>query len=395
MLRSGQRLPSPTAHYVINAQIGEGGFGVTFKGTREHDGAEVVLKVLKFEKMAQWKSLELFHREAETLRALNHPRVPRYEEFFASNGEDSVDLSHGDIKQLNGFELVLVQAFVEGENLQEYLEDGHRITPENVMSICESVLQILDYLHTLSPPVIHRDVNPKNIILAPNGEAHLVDFGAIQQTIRSETLAGSTNIGTYGYSPMEQMMGKARPESDLYGLGATLLYLLSGIEPVHWPMDDATSKVNLSELGLVTNDGHGVRDRLCRLISRLVEPIASMRPASAEETMGWLSRGAPPKATPVVVAVNEKPKRSFLKALFLLALGGSIGGAGIIYPLNFSEFSETRMIEMAPFWVLPAAFGGVGFMALNTKRPLRNAIIGSILAAGALAFFFQAIFPAL
>jgi len=77
LLSPCQRLPSLSGHYLMAAQNGEGGFEVTYRGTREGDGAEAVINVLKFAKISQWKSLQLFHREAETLRSLGHPRIPQ------------------------------------------------------------------------------------------------------------------------------------------------------------------------------------------------------------------------------------------------------------------------------------------------------------------------------
>ena len=88
-------------------------------------------------------------------------------------------------------------------------------------------------------------------------------------------------------------------------------------------------------------------------------------------------------------------KTSKYRTLFILFLGGSVGSAGIIYPLNFKNFSETQLVEMAPFWVLPAAFGFIGLLVQHTKRPLLNAAVGTLIAAGALVVFLFGIFPSM
>ena len=94
--------------------------------------------------------------------------------------------------------------------------------------------EYLAYLHELRPPIIHRDVKPGNIVLAPDGEAWLVDFGAVRDRILHEIRTegeGATIVGTYGYMPYEQFQGRALPASDVYALGMTLVFLLSHKEP--------------------------------------------------------------------------------------------------------------------------------------------------------------------
>jgi serine/threonine protein kinase len=89
---------------------------------------------------------------------------------------------------------------------------------------------ILEHLHALSPPVIHRDIKPSNVLLDSAGKAYLIDFGAVRE-ILSPPDGGRTVAGTYGYMPFEQFEGRAAPASDLYSLGATLLFLLSHKAP--------------------------------------------------------------------------------------------------------------------------------------------------------------------
>ena len=96
---------------------------------------------------------------------------------------------------------------------------------------------MLAFIHRRAPPLIHRDVNPKNIIVRPDGRAALVDFGSVQAALRSAGQAGTmTAAGTFGYAPMEQFLGQASPRSDLYGLGMTALAVCSGREPEQLPL---------------------------------------------------------------------------------------------------------------------------------------------------------------
>ena len=103
-----------------------------------------------------------------------------------------------------------------------------------VIEIALQVSGILEYLHSLSPPIIHRDIKPSNILIDSNGDVQLVDFGAVRDKIlHNQKTEGSdfTVVGTYGFMPFEQFQGRAVPASDIYSLGATLVYLLSHKEP--------------------------------------------------------------------------------------------------------------------------------------------------------------------
>src|SRR6185295_6373321 len=93
--------------------------------------------------------------------------------------------------------------------------------------------EVLDYLHGRVPPVIHRDIKPSNVIRRPDGSFALVDFGSVRDSLKPE--GGSTVVGTFGYMAPEQFQGRALPASDVYGVGATLIALVSGLEPEDLP----------------------------------------------------------------------------------------------------------------------------------------------------------------
>lgn len=101
--------------------------------------------------------------------------------------------------------------------------------------IAIQLLEILTYLHSLTPPVIHRDIKPQNIIRNNHGKIYLVDFGAVQDTYHNTVTGGSTVVGTYGYMAPEQFKGQAVFSTDLYGLGTTLLFLLTQKCPTELP----------------------------------------------------------------------------------------------------------------------------------------------------------------
>jgi len=183
----------------------------------------VIVKFLAFEGEVQWDSFKLFEREAQVLKQLNYPRIPKYRDYFRVND--------GSLR------LGLVQEYVPGSSLKELLNQGKKFTEQQVRQIAVQVLQILIYLHELSPSVLHRDIKPSNLIWGENEQVYLVDFGAVQDRAAPEG-ATFTVVGTYGYSPMEQFGGRAVPASDLYALGATLIHLLTGIVPADLPQQN-------------------------------------------------------------------------------------------------------------------------------------------------------------
>ncbi len=183
----------------------------------------VVVKLLAFGGDIQWQDLKLFEREANILKQLDHPRIPKYRDYFSI---DDRTLWFG-----------LVQEYIPGSSLKEILEGGKRYTEEEVRQIAKQVLQILVYLHGLHPPLLHRDIKPNNLIWGKDEQVYLVDFGAVQDRAALEG-ATFTVVGTYGYAPMEQFGGRAVPASDLYALGATLIHLLTRTAPADLPNQD-------------------------------------------------------------------------------------------------------------------------------------------------------------
>ena len=183
----------------------------------------VIIKLLAFDPHSQWSNLKLFEREAAVLKHLTHPCIPQYRDYFS-------------IK--DGFLWFgLVHDYIPGHSLKELLTQGHHFSEVEVRNIAASLLDILIYLHELSPTVLHRDIKPSNIILGQKNKINLIDFGSVQARAAVEG-ATFTIVGTYGYTPMEQFGGRAVAASDLYALGATLIHLLTGTAPADLPQCD-------------------------------------------------------------------------------------------------------------------------------------------------------------
>ncbi len=156
--------------------------------------------------------LQKFNREAAILASLSHPSIVTVRDHFVEDGRSYI-----------------VMDCVHGTNLRQYVRSLERVEKRVVVSIARQLLDVLSYLHGLSPPVVHRDLTPDNIMhLGERDEIRVIDFGAANIYTSEGT---GTLIGKQGYMPPEQFKGKASPGSDVYAFGSTLLFLLTGEDP--------------------------------------------------------------------------------------------------------------------------------------------------------------------
>lgn len=210
----------------LGDQIGRKTFLALDKLAPDITKNSVVIKLLSLGNNFSWQHLKLFTREAETLKKINHAAIPRY--------LDYLEIDEPDFK---GF--ALVQTYIEAENLEHHLKAGRTFSEAEVIQIARALLDTLIYLQSQSPAIVHRDLKPSNILLTNRsghqvGDVYLVDFGSVQHLAAQE--GGTiTVVGTYGYMPPEQFGGRTTPASDLYSLGATLIYLVTGRHPTELP----------------------------------------------------------------------------------------------------------------------------------------------------------------
>ncbi|MEG4055505.1 MULTISPECIES: serine/threonine-protein kinase [unclassified Microcoleus] len=232
---------------------------------------QVTLKMLAFSPEMHWEELKLFEREAQVLQALNHTRIPCYRDYFSLEREAGAGLPW----------FGLVQDYIPGFSLQELLEKGKKFSEKQVRKIATEVLEILIYLHELSPPVLHRDIKPSNLIWGEDQQVYLVDFGAVQAQA-AVTGVTFTVVGTSGYAPLEQFWGRAVAASDLYALGATLIHLLTGMTPADLPQKD--SRIQFS-------DRVSVNPTLVSWIEKMTEIALEKRFSKAREALAALKSG--------------------------------------------------------------------------------------------------------
>jgi eukaryotic-like serine/threonine-protein kinase len=318
--------------YRIIRSIGQGAFGTTYEAEDLTNYKRVAIKVLSLRQTQDWKALDLFERESQVLAHLNHPAIPKYLGYFY---EDTQDDRH----------FYLIQELVEGDSLADLVKKGWHATEEQVRDIAKQVLEILDYLHWLNPPVIHRDIKPQNIIRRPDGQIYLVDFGAVQDVYRRTLIEGGTFVGTVGYMPPEQFRGQAFFASDLYALGATLLFLLTHRSPDELPQ--IRMKIDF-------RDRISVSPQFADWLEKMLEPAIEDRYKSAREALGVLRHRSqiakpisfgpsrqPPKGSQVVL---QKGDRSLF--VQLLPVRHNWGGRWLI-PISISILSHLILFIFA------------------------------------------------
>ena len=264
----GQTLAENTVlqeHYTILNKLSEGGMGAVYmaQDTKLFNKLCVIKEMLPFYTNDREKRIaeRNFEREAKTLAHLRHPGIPEIYDYFIEDGRN-----------------YLVMAFVEGQNLQEILDEHPDGLPEkDVLTIGVQLSRVLAYLSERNPPTMHRDIKPANIILEKTtGQMKLVDFGIARESLGSERLDATKSIvmGTQGFAPPEQFSGRATAASDVYALGATLHYLLTGVHPL-----EMSTPFHFDPVRTYRPE---ISPRLDELILEMVCPDPVQRPSAPE-----------------------------------------------------------------------------------------------------------------
>ena len=352
--------------YRLGQQVGSGGFAVTYRGEDVETGEAVAVKELAIERVEDWKSVELFERESDVLRRLDHPGIPEYVDAFSVE-----DAGAGTVRHY------LVQEFVDGRDLRGLLRDGESFDEDEVREFLAKLLEILAYLHDRKPPVVHRDVKPSNILRTAEGDWALVDFGVVQQ-VWTDTVGGSTFVGTSGYMPPEQAAGRADPASDIYALGATAVELLSGRPPGDFP----TADMKIRFRGLLD-----ISDPLAELLEQMLEPVPEDRLADASaalDALRGLAAADPASALPV-----HKPGEALVSGSTVTREVTSSGHLKVRVPVDtLIEFHNplTNIYR----WAFPVGF--VAFAALLAVQGYLSANYGlatfGAMTAAALLYSF-------
>lgn len=266
------RVEKTIRQYQVLRTLGRGGMGTTYL-VRNPWGAPapngqfqsklLVLKEMNADVAQIPKAQELFEREASTLKALNHPGIPRFYDFFIDVGKK-----------------YLVMELIHGQDLEKHVRQHGPVLPPQAIDWMIQTCEVLQYLHSQPVPIIHRDIKPSNLLVrAVNNRIVVLDFGAVKPV---DNRVG-TRIGAEGFSAPEQNQGRPVIQSDLYAIGACLVYLLTGESPQHFYRRSSQG------YRLQLKDCPAISLRLGKIIERATEPRPIDRYRSAQELASVLS----------------------------------------------------------------------------------------------------------
>lgn len=339
--------PLLDGRYRLDRKRGAGSYAITWEATCLASGDRVCIKEMNLRRDHSKKVLELMQREVSVLKQLDHPSIPRYIEH--------IEQRSGKVRVL-----WLVVDYIDGTDLREEL-DRHRFTEREVLDLMEQLLEVLGYLHERSPPVIHRDVKPANIMRDADGRYFLVDFGSVRDALVDPDLGGSTLApGTLGYMAPESYIGDVVPQTDLYGLGATAVALLARTDASVM----STGPGQLDWEDRITASGP-TRAFLRSLLAGKPE----LRPSSAEAARDRVNQIIkvletqpfdPDGQTPEVrkqgfFQVSEDSKSAWMMAFALLNLFTIQLAGPVIWYYSHQQITDMREADVEPDGMLKAS----------------------------------------
>lgn len=208
--------------YKILTKVGQGGMSVVYLAINEKANKQWAIKEVRKDGIKDFEVVKQgLVAETEILKKLNHPNLPSI-----------IDV----IDQEDSF--IIIMDYIEGNSLNKALEEFGAQPQENVISWAKQLCDVLGYLHTRKSPIIYRDMKPANVMLKPDGNVTLIDFGTARE-FKEKNLADTTCLGTVGYAAPEQFggMGQTDARTDIYCLGATLYHLVTGMNPCEPPYE--------------------------------------------------------------------------------------------------------------------------------------------------------------
>jgi len=298
--------------YLIHKLIATGGQGAVYQGADTRlNHARVAIKEMAISPYAtdpaEYQSaLERFKQEAELLRRLSHPNLPRVYDLFEDAGRQ-----------------YLVMDFIEGRTLRDVLDSSPRpLLESDVIHLGQQLCNVLEYLHAQNPSIVYRDLNPRNVMLLLDDKTiKLIDFG-IARFYKPSKPADTVRFGTPGYAPPEQYKGQTDARSDIYALGVTLHELLTKHDPGNNPFQVPSAR--------------SLNPRLSAQIEQVLSHATQLDPNARYQTAAQMRQALGNCLTSGVIVTPPPPRRIHLQsgtaALGALILITLIGLAAILAP---------------------------------------------------------------
>ena len=208
--------------YKILNVVGKGGMSVVYLAMNERANKQWAIKEVRKDGMQSFEVVKQnLVAETDLLKKLNHPHLPSI-----------IDVIDCDDTFL------IVMDYIEGNPLSKALETSGAQSQDDVIEWAKQLCDVLGYLHSRKPPIIYRDMKPSNVMLKPDGNVMLIDFGTARE-FKSTSVADTTCLGTQGYAAPEQFGGHGQTDArtDIYCLGATMYHLVTGHNPATPPYE--------------------------------------------------------------------------------------------------------------------------------------------------------------
>lgn len=208
--------------YKILSQVGKGGMSVVYMAINEKANKTWAVKEVRKDGVLDFEAVKQgLVAETDILKKLNHPNLPSI--------IDVID---------NKDSFIIIMDYIQGNSLNKALQEYGAQPQDKVIEWAKQLCDVLGYLHSRQPPIIYRDMKPANIMLKPDGNITLIDFGTARE-FKAKNLADTTCLGTVGYAAPEQFggMGQTDARTDIYCLGATLYHLVTGRNPSEPPYE--------------------------------------------------------------------------------------------------------------------------------------------------------------
>ena len=305
--------------YEILKEIGKGGMSVVYLAMDKHLNKQWAVKEIR--KKGNGKNDEVVINsllaEANLMKKLDHPSLPRI--------VDIID---------NGVTIYVIMDYIEGESLDKILNEYGAQPEELVINWAKQLCDALSYLHSQKPPIIYRDMKPANVMLKPEGNIKIIDFG-IAREYKEQNLADTTVLGTRGYAPPEQYSGQTDARSDIFALGMTMHHLLTGIDP-----RKGDSYAPVRQWNPELSEGIEI------IINKCVEPVAENRYQNCEDLLYDLQH-------PELITKDYKKKQkrkliAFILSTSLCLLFLLVGFGSKFAEIKVNESNYENLISINP-----------------------------------------------